>query len=301
MNPDLLSANVSIAFAAIMAVALLIHLSQIFGSRRYSHLVQAAVAAGVLYFLGINAFGWRFIPREALMGLFAGLFALVAAVAIVRRVQVGSAGFSWSALLMELGAAAYIFAPATLWKPPVSALLAILFLFELLQSIKGSEAVAQEEVAGKRPPLLPPKRVRGPREFAAMAAALAFVYVFAMGTGKAPLAPQAENAPETQAPDETQVAAETPTPPEPHQSAEEAPKEASETPPAPKASEPAPETQGASKTYTAAAGETLKSIARKLYGKPEKWRALAAANPGVKPGGKLKAGQVLTLPAPPVK
>ena len=52
-------------------------------------------------------------------------------------------------------------------------------------------------------------------------------------------------------------------------------------------------------SYTAKAGDTLRSIARKLYGKPEKWRALAEANPGVKPNAKLKAGQAIRLPPAP--
>ncbi len=52
--------------------------------------------------------------------------------------------------------------------------------------------------------------------------------------------------------------------------------------------------------YTVAAGDTLKSIAKKLYGKPEKWRAIAKANPGLKGGYKLKAGQVIIyLPESP--
>ncbi len=49
-------------------------------------------------------------------------------------------------------------------------------------------------------------------------------------------------------------------------------------------------------SYTAVAGDTVKSIAKKLYGKPEKWRAIAKANPGLKPSSKLRAGQVIYLP-----
>ncbi|MGJ0510612.1 MAG: LysM peptidoglycan-binding domain-containing protein [Methylocystis sp.] len=298
MNPDLLSANVSMALMVVLAAALLAHLSQFAGPNRFLHLAQAATAAGLLCLLGMNAFGWSFLPREALMIFFAALFVGVAAAALMARARRRAAESSWRGLLIEMAAMAYIFAPIRFWKPPLSALLMIFFLLELLQRLKGSEPVVAD-AAGQpsgRPPLFPPRRVRGAREFALAAAAAAMVYVFAMGTAKQPVVapapeqtstaePAAEQPVEQSAPADAQQSAEATTQAQPE--------------PAPPAAQPAPETPPPPKTYTASAGETLRSIARKLSGKAENWRTLAAANPGVKPSAKLKAGQLIKLPPPP--
>ncbi len=141
--------------------------------------------------------------------------------------------------------------------------------------LKGSEPVEDTRRDDPRPPLFPPKRVRGVREFAGAALAAAFVYVFAMGTGRAPVAPAPEPVAQEQSAPEPAAAEETP------------------------ADAAAATAKEQTQSYTAKAGETLRSIARKLYGKPEKWRALAEANPGVKPNAKLKAGQAIRLPPAP--
>jgi sulfite exporter TauE/SafE/copper chaperone CopZ/LysM repeat protein len=75
----------------------------------------------------------------------------------------------------------------------------------------------------------------------------------------------------------------------PKEAAPEAPNEP--TPPNPVV---APERTA---TYAVQRGDTLKSIAKKLYGDARRWRDIAAANPGLRKG-KLKAGQKLNLPAP---
>ncbi len=49
------------------------------------------------------------------------------------------------------------------------------------------------------------------------------------------------------------------------------------------------------RTYTVEKGDTLTSIARKVYGNPAKFKDIAAAN-GITDPNKIKAGQVLTLP-----
>ncbi len=51
-------------------------------------------------------------------------------------------------------------------------------------------------------------------------------------------------------------------------------------------------------TYTVGAGESLRSIAAKLYRNSGRWRDLAAANPGLDPHRRLHSGQVLKLPEP---
>lgn len=272
MNPDLLPANLSLVFLAAAGAALLTHLGRLTKGERLSPAIDAACAAGLIYLFGIGAFGWSCLPREALFAFYAALFSLLAATAILRRLRSGAGGAPLAPPLIQTAAILYIFAPAGHWKPPLSALLAIYFLFSAVSWMIGSppEDVASDD---PRPPLIPPKRLRGAREFGGAALAAALVFVFVMGAGK-PTPPPAPKAPEP-------VAQAEPEPEAPAAAAEEAKAE----------EDPAP-----ARTYRAAAGETLRSIARKLYGKVDKWRALAAANPGLKPNAKLKAGQEILLP-----
>lgn len=305
MNPDLLSANVSMAFLAIVAIAMLAHLSQIGGRHRLLHALYAATAAGLVYLFGGKALGWSFLPREALLAFYGGLFVIVAGLAILRRGK--DRDIPWTGLLVEQAAMAYIFAPLAFWKPPLSALLLLYFLMELFSWLKGrEEAVAEGESKDHRPPLFPPNRVRGVREFAAAAAAAALVYVFAMGTGRAPVAPSQDEQGRSEQPAETATNAESPAPTDsetadaPAASAGEPEPAETAQAPAPATAPPVPPAETPSESYAAKAGDTLKSIARKLYGKANKLAALSAANPGVKPAARLKAGQVIKLPEPPL-
>lgn len=282
MNPDLLSAPVSLVFMGIVGAALL----GLAAIRRHPvlRLAGAAAAAGLLYIFGMSAFGWSFLPREALFALYAALFSGAAAVVLTRRAKGDVIGFPAPAILIQQGAMAYIFAPVGFWRPLLSLLLLGYFLFEAIGWLKGSEApVADAGPKNFRPPLVPPKRIRGPREFALAGLSAAFVYVFAMGTGRPPVAPPPEPLREEQA----APVSEAPTATAGDESPTTATEEAAKPPEAP--------------AYTAAAGETLKSIAKKLYGKPGDWRALAAANPGLKPAARLKAGQIVKLPKPPTR
>ncbi|MGD9658079.1 MAG: hypothetical protein AB7U61_10665 [Methylocystis sp.] len=75
-----------------------------------------------------------------------------------------------------------------------------------------------------------------------------------------------------------------------------------ETPPQVATSEPSPPPALAAAkdpgVYTARAGDTFKSIAKRLYGTTKKWRALARANPELK-AKRFRAGQLIKLPSPP--
>lgn len=283
MNPDLLSSTASSALVAAVAMLLLAHLCQLAGRHWLRHSVDALTCAGLLYLFGMRAFGWAFAPREALCSLFL-LVAIGVAVAGWRR---EATGFSWRLTAAQAAAMAYVFAPFSAWRPAASLLLFFFFLFETVRWLAGTEEpLSDAQRASPHPPLFAPKRRRGPREFALAGTAAILAYVFATGTLRAPPPPPP---PETAAP-AAEAVVEPPASPE--TTAEEATTPASE--PATPVSAPA-----APVTYTTAAGDTFKSIARKLYGKPEKWRALAAANPGLKPGAKFKAGVSINLPEPP--
>jgi 5'-nucleotidase len=59
--------------------------------------------------------------------------------------------------------------------------------------------------------------------------------------------------------------------------------------------EMAPAATGAGSTYTVQKGDTLWSIAQRIYGDGKKWQSIAQANGNLDPR-QLKVGQTLTLP-----
>lgn len=59
--------------------------------------------------------------------------------------------------------------------------------------------------------------------------------------------------------------------------------------------EPLPPAQPQSRTYTIRKGDTLWSIAQRVYGDGQKWKDISAANPSIDPK-KLAIGQEITLP-----
>jgi len=307
MNPELLSTTLSLALLAIIAALLLAHLAQLAGQHRLRHAVDALTCAGLVYLFGMSAFGWSAAPRTALCALFALVTLAVVAFGLIKEARGEEAGFPWRLTAIQAAAMAYVFGPFALWKPAVSLLLLFFFALETLRWLSGTEeAVDEAQAKSTRPPLYPPRRVRGVREFALAGTAAVLAYLFAMGTGRAPLTPPTESSepaaeavaePPAEAPTESAGAAQDAAPAAAEASPPAAAPEAAPAPEAPPAAAPAP----AVPAYKTVAGDTLKSIATKLYGKPEKWRALAATNPGVKPGAKLKPGLALKLPEPPTR
>jgi nucleoid-associated protein YgaU len=65
---------------------------------------------------------------------------------------------------------------------------------------------------------------------------------------------------------------------------------------APQATRSPPPAAAAQKTYTVRRGDTLRAIAKRLYGDEKRWRDIAAANPTLN-RKKLRQGQIIALPA----
>ncbi|NUJ81010.1 sulfite exporter TauE/SafE family protein [Methylocystis sp. FS] len=65
---------------------------------------------------------------------------------------------------------------------------------------------------------------------------------------------------------------------------------------APQARQSPPAPVAVQKTYTVRRGDTLRAIAKRLYGDEKRWRDIAAANPALN-RKKLRQGQIITLPA----
>lgn len=340
---------------AALAAALLFHLSRLLGPQRLVHAAFAAAAIGLIYLMGAAAFGWAFNGEGALLWVYLALFLLAGVMAARRRATLGAIGLPWLSALIQLGVVAYMFAPDWFRKPPATAALAVYFLFEALVWLRGRESedpVAPiAEKTRERPPLFAPQRRRGLAEVSAAAAAIAIVYLLAVGPHAANVDSEAATAEEQESQVEQTTDSETASVEEPAPATESAPADA-----APQAADSAPEEaakadsaasqpaeavpQGAEsapdeaakaeaaegapatpvqqatatapaappapvaakepETYTARAGDTFKSIAKRLYGATGKWREIAEANPEVKTK-KLRAGQVVYLPSPPTR
>ena len=65
---------------------------------------------------------------------------------------------------------------------------------------------------------------------------------------------------------------------------------------APQTTQSPPAPAAAQKTYTVRRGDTLRAIAKRIYGDEKRWRDIAAANPALN-HKKLRQGQIITLPA----
>lgn len=302
MNPDLLSNTASLALLAITGALLLAHLSQVAGAHRLRHVVDALTCGGLIYLFGMRAFGWSVLPKEALSVVFL-LLAIGVATFGWRRESGGEDDFPWRLTAVQAAAMAYVFGPLSFWKPAASLLLLFFFALETMRWLSGTEeALTEAQRASPHPPLFPPKRTRGLREFALAGTTAVLTFVFAVGTGRAP-PPPAPETPDPVAESAVESAVETPAPAE--QSAQaETPAAENAVPPddsakpasAPASSQNVPAVPA---TYTTVAGDTFKTIAKKLYGASDKWRSLATANPGLKPGAKFRAGVAIRLPVPP--
>lgn len=314
MNSNLTSAYAAVILMAALAAALPFHLSRIMGPQRLVHAAYAAAALGLTYLLGATAFGWAFRGQGALLWVYLALFAAAGAIAARRRLTLGAIGVTWLSALIQLGVVAYMFAPESFRKPPVTAALFLYFVFEALVWLRGreaQEAVPSEREGRERPPLFPPQRRRGLAEVSLATAAVAIAFLLVAGPQAAHVDAASESAQqeeqqveqtagnETPSAEESAAEANTPAPEEAAKtgSAVSEPQDASPQVAARAPVEAAPTAARDPGVYAARAGDTLKSIARRLYGATGKWRVLADLNPELK-SKKLREGQLVKLPSP---
>ncbi len=298
---------------AALAAALIFHLSRMLGRQRWVHAAYAAAAIGLIYLMGAAAFGWAFAGEGALLWVYLALFTLTAAVAARRRLTFGAIGLPWLSALIQLGVVAYMFAPESFRKPPVTAALFLYFVFEALVWLRGREdepATPGDDDDKKRPPLFPPPRRRGVAEVSLAVTAIAIAYLLFVGPRTANVGPDSATA-QQQEPQIEEAAAtgETAAPAETAASNEaassgsatgEQPEAALQVATSEPSAAPAPAAAKDPGVYAARAGDTFKSIAKRLYGTADKWRALADANPDLK-AKKFRAGQLIKLPSAPTR
>ncbi|MGJ0394859.1 MAG: LysM peptidoglycan-binding domain-containing protein [Methylocystis sp.] len=311
---SLSSPYLTLILIAALAAALIFHLSRMLGRQRWVHAAYAAAALGLIFLMGAAAFGWAFPGEGALLWVYLALFILAAAVAARRRLRLGAIGLPWLSALIQLGVVAYMFAPEPFRKPPVTAALFLYFLFEAAVWLRGreDEPAPGDDDDKKRPPLFPPPRRRGVAEVSLAVAGIAIAYLLFVGPRPADVGPDSATAQqhETQieeaaATGETAASEETPAQPAAPDDAANSGGAASEQPeaaPQVATSEPSPPLAPAGAkdpgVYAARAGDTFKSIAKRLYGTANKWRALADANPELK-AKRFRAGQLIKLPSAP--
>lgn len=319
MNSNISSAYVAVVLMAALAAALPFHLSRILGPQRLLHAVYAAAALGLFYLLGVTAFGWTFERQGVLLWVYLVLFLLAAGIAARRRMMLGAIGLPWLSALIQLGVVAYMFAPDSFRKPPVTAALFLYFIFEALVWLRGREAQETAPSAGandrERPPLFMPKRRRGFAEASLAAAAMAIAFLLVVGPQAAHTGPESDSGQQQEAqteepaPSGETASSEQPASESNPSATQEEPKtESRESAPAEVAPqvagnapvEPPPTAAKDPGVYTARAGDTFKSIARRLYGATSKWRAIAERNPDLK-SKKLRAGQLVNLPSAPTR
>jgi hypothetical protein len=316
MNSNLTSAYAAVILMAALAAALPFHLSRIVGPQRLVHAAYAAAALGLTYLLGARAFGWAFSGQGALLWVYLALFAAAAAIAARRRLTLSAIGLPWLSALIQLGVVAYMFAPESFRKPPVTAALFLYFVFEALVWLRGREADAAplaEADSRERPPLFPPQRRRGLAEVSLATAAVAIAFLLVAGPQRARIDAESESAQQEEPQVEQTASNETPSAGESALEANAPPDEAAKTgnavseaqDGAPQVAARAPVEAGPTTArdpgvYAARAGDTLKSIARRLYGATGKWRVLADLNPELK-SKKLRAGQLVKVPSAPAR
>jgi LysM repeat protein len=185
----------------------------------------------------------------------------------------------WPSLMLVLSIA-YLFAPATIWRPSLTVLLFLWSLFTAIGFARGREPeTVVDPLFPARLPLRRPKRIYGVREvvFAGVAGALALAFGVHLFTPPPPPVETPAAQEETSAPDSIEAPAESAEPKEP-----------------PVAEQPAAEPP----TYTTRAGDTFKTIAKRVFGDASKEPDIARANPDVKPNAKMRAGRKIKLPAP---
>jgi LysM repeat protein len=316
MSSNLTSAYAAVALMAALAAALPFHLSRLLGQQRLVHAAYAAAALGLTYLLGATAFGWAFSGQGALLWIYLALFAAAAVIAVRRRLTLGAIGLPWLSALIQLGVVAYMFAPESFRKPPVTAALFLYFVFEALVWLRGREAQEAappaEADSRERPPLFPPQRRRGLAEVSLATAAVAIAFLLVAGPQRARVdaesesaqeEPQVEQTASNETPSAEESAPEVIAPPDAAAKTGSAVSEPQDGEPQVAArapSEAAPTIARDPGVYAARAGDTLKSIARRLYGTTGKWRVLADLNPELK-SKKLRAGQLVKVPSAPTR
>lgn len=308
MSAGVLPVPVSIVLCAALLWALGALLARLLRKFDVTLAVWALAAGGLLLIQAENALGWRGTPHAALSTLFLALaIGAVLASFFLRRADGGLAA------ALPLAGLAVAFSSGDGLRALSSGLLLIYFIAVFIGAIRGAEPEPETAPDAaqtiERPPLRRPARVRGAREIAL--AIVAGALALQSGVTLLPQ-PEAPTTAETGASPEPEPAEAETAIPAPTETAEPTAQSEAEKPvetPAPEsnpnaAAAPAAaqaETRADPRIYLTQAGDSLRVIAVRLYGRPNMLKALAKANPRIKPDARLPAGREIRLPFPPTQ
>jgi len=270
MNPEFFPAKLSMAMGAALIAALAGFIARFSKQAQWRDASYGLAALGLIAYFGASAMGGRFIDHAVAMWFYLAAAAIITGAYFFNR-----AAFPLWSTLTPMLATAYLFAPATIWRWPLTLPLFAFSIFSAVGFARGEEPPPMIDVHNPgRLPLRRPPRILSAREMACAVIAAALALVF--GAALFWPAPPPVEAPAGQAETISPETADAPT-----ESVET--KESSVEEPA---------------SYTARAGDTFKSVARRLYGDAATARDIARVNPGIKSNAKLRAGQKIMLPSP---
>lgn len=271
MSPDILPAKLSIAIIVALVAALVILLAYGRRAKLSNETIWAFAALGLIVFCGEVATGAGLFNHTAVTWAYLIAATFFSGAYFLRREHIPV----WPSLMLML-AIAYLFAPPAYWRSSLTLLLFLWSLFVAIDFARGREpdTIADPSFPA-RLPLRRPKRIRGAREVALAAVAGTLALIF----GAHLFRPDPPPVVAQPAQEENAVTEQT----------SEAPADNPETGEAPVV-EP--------ETFTARAGDTFKSIAKRVYGDASRASDIARANPDVKPNARLRAGRKINLPKP---
>ncbi len=296
LGRDLLSETPSLVWIAALATVLLFHCSHLFhmrGEPRWYHSAHVVVLLGMLYMFAGAAFGLHLLPPSAWTLVYVATSTAILGWMLIRLARGRSFKKLWAVALVQQVAMIYMWAPMRVWLPLLTFGFVLYFIAEVVAWLANAYSKLEPLATAEAPARhfggsLEPRSVFGDLCMTIMAASMAYMFVSMQLMAPTTCRPG-------QVADNRSAAPSVATPtPHQAQSAPEAPPRVAKLPPSP---EPEIAASGGGKSYTIVAGDTLRTIAARVYGRAGLWDRIAKANPGLDPR-HLRVGRVIKLPAP---
>lgn len=283
--------------AALCAVLVFhcIHLIHMRGERRWYHSAHVVMLLGMLYMYASVAFGLDWFPARVWMIVYVATSAAIIGWMLVQFGLRRSFAYLWILALVQQGAMIYMWAPMTDWPmtdwvPRLSYAFVVYFALETIAWLTRAYSTAFAGTGGAVAIPLAERSALGDICMTIMAASMGYMFagmqlMMSMPGQSQQLAQRQQPAPKesVSSPRRDQSGLQTPT---------KAPKVAANEPARPSAETSPPALAG---SYIIVAGDSLRSIAARLYGDARRWRSIMKANPGLRPR-RLRIGQVIKLP-----
>jgi LysM repeat protein len=300
-GPDLFSVKASVIWLAALFAVLVFHCRHLIfmrGQHRWYHASHVVMLVGMIYMYGSVAFGWHWFPEPMWLVVYVATSAAIIGGMMMRFEQRRSLRYLWILALAQQGSMIYMWMPMANWMPWLSYALAGYFTLETLawltrvwnKPVHSSAAIGG---SGSMVMTLEPRSVLGNICMSMMAASMAYMFIGMqlmmspmprpsqlLAQKQQPLPAQSETAPGRYKPGSS--------------AATQAPNAVASEPERPSAETVPP---AVATTYIIVSGDTLGSIATRLYGNARQWHNIEKANRGLDPR-RLHVGQALKLPSP---